>query len=150
VSDPERSVRASDEDRERVAQELSRQASAGRLTPDELDERLGAAYAARTESELERLTDDLPAAPAPAARSRDVALRRARFQHRAAGAMLTVLVCVAVWAATSAHSSFWPIWVMLGVGVGVVREGFRAYGPGTEFSDEELGLHERHRRRRLG
>ncbi len=96
MSGPERSVRASDDDRERVALELGRQAGAGRLTAEELDERLEAAYAA------------------------------------------------------GADGSFWPIWVILGCGVGVVREGFRAYGPGTEFSDEELGLHERARRRRLG
>ena len=150
MSGPEHSVRASDEDRERVASELSRQAGAGRLTPEELDERVEAAYSARTEADLARLTDDLPAPPAPPVASRDVALRRARFQHRAAGALLTILVCVAVWAATGADSSFWPIWVILGVGVGVLREGFRAYGPGIEFSDEELGLRERDRRRRLG
>ncbi len=150
MSGPEPSVRASDEDRERVASELSRQAGAGRLTPEELDERLGAAYAARTEADLARLTSDLPAPPAPPVASRDVALRRARFHHRAAGALITILVCVGVWAATGADSSFWPIWVILGVGVGVVREGFRAYGPGTEFSDEELGLRQRDRRRRLG
>lgn len=150
VSGPERSVRASDDDRERVAQELGRQAGAGRLTAEELDERLEAAYAARTEAELARLTEDLPAPPVAPAPSREVALRRARFQHRAAGALLTILVCVGVWAATGADASFWPIWVVLACGVGVVREGFRAYGPGTEFSDEELGLHERARRRRLG
>jgi hypothetical protein len=32
----------------------------GRLDPSELDERLSAAYAARTHGDLERLTDDLP------------------------------------------------------------------------------------------
>lgn len=148
------SVRASDEDRERVAAELSRQAAAGRLTAEELDERLDAAYRARTEAELAALTDDLPA-PVAEGPSSDVALRRARFQHRAAGALLTIAVCVGVWLATGANGSFWPIWVILGVGVGVVREGFRAYGPGAQYSDEELGLHRRDRarprdRRRLG
>lgn len=146
-------VRASDDDRERVAQELSRQAAAGRLTAEELDERLDAAYGACTEGELARLTADLPAAPAKVV-SRDVALRRARFQHRAAGALLIILACVGVWVASGAEGSFWPIWVILGVGIGAVREGFRAYGPGQEFSDEELELQrrhrDRHRRRELG
>jgi hypothetical protein len=146
VSGSESSLRASDEDRERVAQELSRQAAAGRITAEELDERLNAAYAARTTGELERLTDDLPAAP-ESTLPRDVALRRAKFQHRAFGAVLTILLCVGVWAASGAHGSFWPIWVIIVLGVGAIREGFRAYGPGSEFSDEELELHQRDRNR---
>ncbi|MGZ4277403.1 MAG: DUF1707 SHOCT-like domain-containing protein [Solirubrobacteraceae bacterium] len=151
MSGPERSLRASDADRERVAAELGRQAAAGRLTPEELDERLNAAYGARTEAELAVLTDDLPAPPAPKARSRDVELRRARLLHRSAGAVLTVLVCVGVWLASGANGQFWPAWVMLAVGVGLAREGVRAFGPGAEFSDEELGLQrERRGRRRLG
>ena len=147
----EPSLRASDEDRERTAQELSRQAAAGRITAEELDERLNAAYGARTTGELARLTDDLPA-PREATVPRDVALRRAKFQHRAFGALVTILVCVGVWAATGANGSFWPIWVIIAVGVGAIREGFRAYGPGSEFTDEELELRQRHRdrRRRLG
>jgi hypothetical protein len=63
VSSPE--VRASDADRERVAARLRDHLAAGRLTLDELSERLDAAYAARTVGELEELTNDLPAAGAP-------------------------------------------------------------------------------------
>jgi len=53
-------MRASDADRERVAEVLREAAGDGRLTMDELDERLGAAYAAKTYAELEPITHDLP------------------------------------------------------------------------------------------
>jgi hypothetical protein len=54
-------LRASDADRERAADTLRRAAGVGRLELDELDERLNAAYAARTRSELERLVADVVA-----------------------------------------------------------------------------------------
>jgi hypothetical protein len=67
-------MRASDADRERVANVLREAAGDGRLTMDELDERLDAVYAAKTYAELEPITHDLPdsgatytPAPAPAA-----------------------------------------------------------------------------------
>lgn len=63
-------LRASDSDRERVAEILREAAGEGRLSLGELDERLEAAYAARTYAELEPITRDLPGtghAPSPAA-----------------------------------------------------------------------------------
>jgi DUF1707 SHOCT-like domain len=64
-------LRASDADRERVADILREAAGDGRLTMEELDERLDAVYAAKTYAELEPITHDLPQAgaahtPAPA------------------------------------------------------------------------------------
>ncbi|MES9608641.1 DUF1707 domain-containing protein [Actinomadura sp. NPDC000929] len=53
-------MRAGDADRERVAQVLRDAAGDGRLTLDELDERLDAVYAAKTYGELEPITRDLP------------------------------------------------------------------------------------------
>jgi hypothetical protein len=52
--------RASHADREHVAERLRDAAADGRLTLEELDERLGAAFTARTYGELDRLTVDLP------------------------------------------------------------------------------------------
>jgi hypothetical protein len=57
-----RNLRASDADRERVANVLREAAGDGRLTMDELDERLDAVYAAKTYAELEPITHDLPGA----------------------------------------------------------------------------------------
>jgi len=59
VPDPQH-LRASDADRERVAETLREAAGDGRLTMDELDERLDAVYAAKTYAELVPVTQDLP------------------------------------------------------------------------------------------
>ena len=58
--------RASHADREQVVGVLKAAFVQGRLTADELDERVGQALAARTYAELAALTTDLPAGPAPA------------------------------------------------------------------------------------
>jgi hypothetical protein len=63
-------LRVADTDREQVAERLRRAAGEGRLTVDELDERLDAAFAARTRAELDRLVADLPADPNPGAAAR--------------------------------------------------------------------------------
>jgi hypothetical protein len=57
-------LRASDAERERTADRLRQATGDGRLTVEELDERLAAVYAARTRAELEPLTADLPDEPA--------------------------------------------------------------------------------------
>src|SRR5690349_6858027 len=56
-------LRASHEDRDRVAELLRIAAGDGRLTAEELDERLGKALTARTHGELKALSKDLSAAP---------------------------------------------------------------------------------------
>ena len=58
-------LRASDADRERSAERLRTAAAEGRLTPDELEQRLERAFGARTEAELQPLTADLPPAATP-------------------------------------------------------------------------------------
>jgi hypothetical protein len=58
-------LRVADVDRERTADVLRGAYVEGRLTQDELDVRLGQAYAARTYADLAALTADLPAANRP-------------------------------------------------------------------------------------
>ena len=58
---PHPELRASDHDRERTADTLRHAAGDGRLTMDELDERLQEAYGSRTRAELERLVADIVA-----------------------------------------------------------------------------------------
>jgi hypothetical protein len=65
-SDPLPELRASDSDRDRTVEVLRHAASDGQLTVDELEERVSAAYAARTRRELERLTADVTSKAAPA------------------------------------------------------------------------------------
>lgn len=75
----EMDLRASDTDREHVAERLRAAAGHGRISLDELEERLEAVYGAKTYSELVPITADLPAEPgadavgAPVARALQVA-----------------------------------------------------------------------------
>jgi hypothetical protein len=57
-------LRASDADREQIVAVLQAATGDGRLTPEELDERLGLALTARTYDELATLITDLPTARA--------------------------------------------------------------------------------------
>ncbi|WP_372509466.1 DUF1707 SHOCT-like domain-containing protein [Streptomyces humicola] len=64
----EAEIRASDADRDRIAEILRDALAEGRLTPEEHSERIDAAYAAKTVGELEPIVRDLPARrSAPAA-----------------------------------------------------------------------------------
>jgi hypothetical protein len=71
---PHGESRASHQDRDRVVELLRVAAGDGRLTAEELDERVEAALTARTYNELAALVADLPDAVAstPAARPRDL------------------------------------------------------------------------------
>lgn len=73
---PAAGLRASHEDRERVVDLLRVAAGDGRITVEELDQRLEAALTARTQDELAVLTSDLPATPGaalvPPAKPKDV------------------------------------------------------------------------------
>jgi hypothetical protein len=131
VSEPKPAVRASDAEREQVSRQLSEHAAAGRLTPEELDERLDAAYAARTHDDLARLLEDLPGPPAPSRRATELELAKARLQHRAGAAVIASLASVGIWAA-GGGGSFWPIWVILVSAILLARNAWRVFGPGDE------------------
>jgi hypothetical protein len=124
ASTPERDsgdggLRASDADRDRVAAVLRQHCSAGRLTFEELSERLGQVYGARTLDQLFALTNDLPdpephphlAEHLPQLRTAVPTPGRALATHVAVYAVVNA-VLVAVWAATGG-GYFWPIWPMV-------------------------------------
>jgi hypothetical protein len=96
-------VLASDPERERVAEALRGHATAGRLEPDELDERLGLAYAARHRADLLPLLADLPTpvAPRPGPRRRPL--------PDITPVIALAILLVAIWAVTGA-GYFWPVW----------------------------------------
>jgi hypothetical protein len=77
---PAREFRASYEDRDRVVELLRIAAGDGRLSADELDQRLEMALSARTYGELAALTKDLPEASGPvtAAEAKDLVRIEAR------------------------------------------------------------------------
>ena len=123
-------LRASDADRERVAERLRAAAGEGRLSADELEERLERAFAARTEAELEPLTADLPLATDPAPPpARERRRRRGPDPDHLRAYIAVNVMLVAIWALTGA-GYFWPIWPILGWGVGLVADsGGRLRGP---------------------
>jgi class 3 adenylate cyclase len=63
-------VRAGDSDREHAVAELREHTAAGRLTLEEFSDRVERSYAAKTFTELEEITADLPAPTTPAAPKR--------------------------------------------------------------------------------
>src|SRR5580704_8275524 len=79
-------LRASHDDRDRVVEMLRVSAGDGRLTAEELDERLEQAMTARTYGELARLVADLPAtgsavSPAMPLKAKDVVRIDTRSGH---------------------------------------------------------------------
>ena len=117
-------LRASDEDRDRIAALLREHHAVGRLTPEEFSERLDKAFAAKTIGELDELLRDLPgidlyrvpgAALTREPRQAQVQPRRSGRDSagwRAAwGSYLTVnLVCIVVWMLAGFGYPWW-LWV---------------------------------------
>ena len=98
---PAGDVRASDAERERAGELLRVHATAGRLTVDELEQRLERVYAARTGRELRAELADLPA---------ERPRRRARRPAAPVPFPLVVLLIVAAGAVTGAWWLLWLIW----------------------------------------
>jgi hypothetical protein len=106
-----------------VAAVLRQHCSAGRLTFEELSDRLGQVYEARTLDQLFALTNDMPDPEPhphlgeylPQLRPIVPARRRALAFDAAAYAVISA-VLVAVWAVTGG-GYFWPMWLMIVWGV---------------------------------
>jgi hypothetical protein len=146
-------VRASDQQREETAQAIREHFAAGRLTEDELNERLQAALQARTEPELQALLADLPKLPvSPQQRKAELVARRSQLQRRvlqeAGGGAALFVLCTGIWAASGAHGQFWPIWIALVVLIPLLRRGWRLYGPSPELDRVERELERRQQRSR--
>ncbi|WP_449060659.1 DUF1707 SHOCT-like domain-containing protein [Planomonospora algeriensis] len=106
-------MRASDDDRDRIASVLREHYAQGRLTVEEFDERLEQLYASRTYGELATLTSDLPDVDLRA--MREVAPRRP--EAKAETVRTRLLAMWAPWAV--AVSINWAIWLAVGVGDGL-------------------------------
>ena len=135
-------LRVADADRERLSDELREHMMAGRLSPEEFEERVGLAYKAKTRGELDAVRADLPMSPAGVQRAlgeRRRHLRRRLLQEAGAG-MSASLVCVAVWLASGASGSFWPIWVIIFALLPLVRDGWRLLGPAPDEDAVEASL----------
>ncbi|MFD0902288.1 DUF1707 SHOCT-like domain-containing protein [Actinomadura sediminis] len=116
---PNPDMRASDADRDRVAASLREHCALGRITVDELHERLDDVYSARTIGRLDEITADLPEEdlyelPVPAAQPKSTDLS----VHRAGTG---VSVERAAWAGLAAVGGLnFAIWLIIGVTAGFV------------------------------
>ena len=143
-------VLASDAERERTVDALRDHYADGRLESDELEERVGAAYKARTRGDLDALLSDLPSE-----RGRRAA-RRAREANRAAiRAHATTYAAVngglvGIWALTGG-GEFWPVWSIAFWGAGLWWHWLvsRAVNRRLDRRAEQRALHPRRARRAL-
>jgi hypothetical protein len=150
MSDPSQ-LRIADADREHLVEELRDHALAGRLTSDELEERVGAAYRATTRADVDSIKADLPVSSksvALALRKRKGQLRR-RLAQESGGALGVSALCVGVWLLTGGHhqASFWPAWVIAATLLPVIRDSWRLFGPASDLEVVEARLQARHERR---
>jgi hypothetical protein len=142
-------LRVADADREQAVEELREHALAGRLTAEELEDRIGGAYRALTRADLEQLKVDLPVSSTTVARAltkRKSQLRR-RLVQEAGGSATVSAICSGAWVAAGAHGGFWPGWVIAFTLLPVVRDGWRLLGPASDLEVVEARLQARHERR---
>jgi hypothetical protein len=110
---------ASDAERERIAEALRAHATAGRLDPDELEQRLELAFTARTRAELAPLVADLPTDPP-----------RPRRQRPSVPPVVPIaILLLAIWALTGADY-FWPMWPIGAMLLGTFKHAGRRQLPG--------------------
>ncbi|MBO0828586.1 MAG: DUF1707 domain-containing protein [Streptosporangiales bacterium] len=146
-------LRASDADRERIANELRDHYADGRLTMEEFDERIESVYKAKTYGELAPVTADLPAPPPdPAVQKVEARRRRIAALRAVWGSWASVaLICTVIWLLVSISGGgfhyFWPGWVIGPWGAmilaGTLGRGRNRTGPG----DDRQQLHGQDQRR---
>ncbi|MGH2833664.1 MAG: DUF1707 SHOCT-like domain-containing protein [Solirubrobacteraceae bacterium] len=144
-------LRVADADREQLVEELREHSVAGRLTSDELEERIEYAYRARTRADLDELRSDLPLSSTTvrlALVKRKGQLRR-RLAQEAGGGFGVSALSVGVWLLTGSHhhQDFWPAWVIGVTMLPVIRDAWRLLGPASDLEVVEARLQARHERR---
>ena len=102
-------LRASDADREAVAERLRNAAAEGRLLAHELEERVGRALRARTYGELDSAVGDLPPERQPSRRS--VRLLRPALAVAIAIAAVAVLAVAAL--VITGLLTAWAVWALV-------------------------------------
>jgi hypothetical protein len=150
LPEPTASMRASDEDRERLVDEPNEHTVDGRLSTEDLEQRVQAAYAAQTKGELEALRRDLPVTPRQAAlshRARRAHLTRRMIQEMG-GTVALFVVCSAIWVAAGATGAFWPVWILVVVAITAGRSAWALYGPDPDLDAAEARLDARREHRR--
>jgi Domain of unknown function (DUF1707) len=122
------SLRASDADRDAVAERLRHAAVEGRLDADELEQRLDSALRAKTYGDLDRLLADLPAQPVKWERPRrgGVAPVAGLALIVALKAMVAIAILGLVLVAAAATVAWWMLGLIVFL---VVRSSHGCRGP---------------------
>jgi hypothetical protein len=128
------SLRASDADRDAVADRLHRAAVEGRLEPEELEERLHRALRARTYGDLRRLVADLPSTPARRS-NRGLALTALTLSVRV---VLALVVIAAVITVAVVMAAWWIVWILLWMTVRGRRYGWAR--PRSKVAPTSMGF----------
>jgi Domain of unknown function (DUF1707) len=158
-------LRIGNADRERVVRQLNDAFAEGRLDVHELDERVAAAYAAKTFADLRPLTADLPLGTPPAprwpgepsrppapAQAADVAPRAAGRPPAAYRPFLGIFaINVVIWGVVSLANGhltyFWPVWLLIPLGIAAVAH---VVGGGTRGAERRHQQRWERRARRRG
>jgi hypothetical protein len=118
-------IRVSDHERERAVEALREHYADGRLTSDELEERVEHAYHARTRGDLDALMSDLPSDRGRRARERIAKANRAAWLAHLRSYAAVNGGLVGIWAVTGA-GEFWPVWSIASWGVALGWHGMAA------------------------
>ena len=105
-------LRVSDAERDAVVLSLREHYETGRLTLDEFNERVGEAYSARTDAELDHVLRELPRQPKAPESSRPGWTDRRRMSGALTHFVTLNGLLISIWAASGA-GYFWPIWVLI-------------------------------------
>src|SRR6478672_5603177 len=108
-------LRASDADRERVAERLRQAATEGRILTEELEQRLEASFAARTYGQLDPLLADLPGRRllVPARSRERIWLRPTITLAVALAVALAAMLAIVL--AVAGVLAMWVLWVLAGL-----------------------------------
>jgi hypothetical protein len=127
-------LRASDAERAQIIELLRRHHEAGRLTAEELAERIERVNAATTFGDLDAAMANLPrllpplAPPTATVQERTPGAARQAFYRVLFAYVVINLFLIGIWA-FSGRGAFWPIWVLLGWGLGMAFYAFWVFGP---------------------
>lgn len=138
----QRTVRASDADRDIAAEALNAAYSDGRLDVGEHSDRLAAALGAKQLGELVPLLEDITVSTRPKA-PRTPAAKARRVQDGAVRTWLGMAILFnVIWVATWLFSGdlpyyYWPVWPMIGTGIPALITWMGAGAAGRRGHDPE-------------